>query len=370
MSRSAWIWLAALLLLGSTPTAARNLDATALEALARARWEASDAPGMVIAVRRGGEVWTAAYGSADLEQGRAMQPATMLPIASITKAFVAVSILLLQQEGALSLQDPLSRFLPDYPHGAEITLAQLLTHTAGVPNFVNLPAFAGDQAKDWTPQELVALFRDLPLTSPPGTACLYSDSGFILLGLVIEQVAGKPFGAFVRDRIATPLGMATTAAGSNRPLLPLRGAGYEGKRAAWQNAPYVSWTAPFSAGGLVSAIDDLLKLAAVLEPGGPLLDQANRAAMVAPVRLADGSLCSLPLPGAAGSYGYGLELVTFDALPEHRALGKSGVFPGYGAYLASFEGSDLSVALIANGDGSLAFLVSLARDIALLLLGK
>lgn len=370
MGRRIASWLLLLLLLPAWPAAARSPDAAALAALVEARLAASDAPGVTVALRLGDWSWVASFGSAQLEQGTPMQAATVLPIASITKAVVAVSILLLQQQGALSLDDPLAHFLPDYPRGEEITLAQLLTHTAGVPNFVALPAFAQDQARDWTPQQLLALFRELPLTFAPGTACLYSDSGFILLGLVIEQASGQSFAEFVSAEVTGPLGMATTAPGDNHTLLPLRAGGYIGKRGGWQNAPYVSWSAPFSAGGLVSRVADLLKLAAVLQPGGPLLSEENRSAMIAPVRLADGSLCQLPLPGASGSYGYGLELVTFDALPSHRALGKSGVFPGFGAYLAAFEGSDLAIALQANGDGSLAFLVALARDIALLLLAE
>jgi CubicO group peptidase (beta-lactamase class C family) len=354
-------------LLAAAP--ARAFDEAALEALIQQHARTSGAPGLVVAIRQGdGDPWVRAYGIADLEQGTPMQAATILPIASITKAFVGVAVLLLEQDGKLSLGDPLSRFLPDYPGGDAITLAELLTHTSGVANFVDLPAFADNQAKDWTPQQLVALFRDLPPTAAPGRECRYSDSGFILLGQVIEQASGMSFGDFVRQRVTQPLGMATTQQGSNAPIVPLRAHGYLGRPGAWTNSPYVSQSAPYAAGGMLSAAGDLVKLGAVLLRGGPLLDPAERAAMARPVLLSDGSACSYPLPGASGSYGYGLELVTFESLPGHRALGKSGVFPGFGAYIAAFENSDLTVAVLANGDGSLAQLVPLARDIAELLL--
>lgn len=354
-------------LLAAAPAAA--FDEAAVEALLQNYAAASGAPGFVVAIRQGDAApWVRGYGTADLEQGTPMQAATVLPIASITKAFVGVAVLLLEQDGKLKVSDPLSRFLPDYPGGEDITLAELLTHTSGVANFVSLPVFANNQAKDWTPQELIGLFGDLPPTAPPGEKCQYSDSGFILLGQVIEKASGLSFGDFVRQRIAAPLGMASTQQGSNEPIIPLRAHGYFGQPGAWKNEGYVSQSAPGAAGSMLSAAGDLALLGAVLLPGGPLLQPDERAAMVQPVLLNDGQPCGYALPGAAGSYGYGLELVSFDSLPGHRALGKSGVFPGFGAYLAAFENSDLTVAVLANGDGSLAHLVPLARDIAQLLL--
>lgn len=348
---------------------AQAFDQGAVEALIQTHAQASGAPGFVVAIRQGdADPWVRAYGTADLEQGTPMQAATILPIASITKAFVGVAVLLLEQDGKLKVSDPLSRFLPDYPGASQITLADLLTHTSGVGNFVNLPVFSNNQAKDWTPQQLIGLFRDLPPTAPPGQACRYSDSGFILLGQVIEKASGQSFGDFVRQRITEPLGMKSTQQGSNEPIIPLRAHGYFGQPGAWKNEGYVSQSAPGSAGGMLSAAGDLVRLGAVLLPGGPLLQPDERTAMVQPVLLNDGKTCSYALPGAAGSYGYGLELVTFDSLPGHRALGKSGVFPGFGAYLAAFENSDLTIAVLANGDGSLAHLVPLARDLAELLL--
>ncbi len=363
-------WLFVALLVCTPPAAARGLDPHHLQALAEAHFVAGDSPGLLVVVEQDGARWLGAFGSADLEQARPMQAATILPIASITKVFVAVSILLLQQDGVLTVEDPLARFLPDYPGAEGITLKQLLQHTAGVPNAVNMPAFTANQAKDWTPQELTALSAAAPPSFPPGTACLYSDSGFILLGQVIEAVSGRSFGDFVQEKITTPLGMTTTTMGSNSMLVPLRAAGYRGKKDSLENAPYVSWVAPFSAGGMVSTVGDLAKIAAVLQPGGPLLNGQSRAAMVAPAVLADGSPCSYPLPGAKGSYGFGLELVDFETLPDHRAVGKSGVFPGYGSFTTTFAGSDLAITLIANGDGSTSNLVLLARDLAKELLGE
>jgi len=361
--------LALVCLLLLLPGAATALDAQGVAALVEQRFAAGDAPGLIVAIRQGGaEPRVLAFGTAELEQGSAMRQQTVLPIASITKAFVGVAILLLQQDGKLGLDDPLARFLPDYPGAEGITLRRLLNHTAGIPDFVTIPAFADNQAKDWTPAQLVALFAAEPPTAPPGKECRYSDSGFVLLGLVIEKAAGQSFDVFVRERITGPLGMASTIMGSSIDLVPLRARGYAGKREAWQNVPFLSQGAPFTAGAMMSNAGDLARLGAVLLPGNPLLQPDSIAQMTAPAVLADGSPCALPVPGAAATYGLGLELVTFDELPAHRALGKSGVFPGFGAFFAAFEHSDLTVVVIANGDASLPLVVPILRDIARLLL--
>ncbi len=139
--------LLALLLAAALP--AQAFDEVAIEALVQQRLAASDAPGVAVVIRQGETApWVRAYGMADLEQGSPMQPATVIPIESVTKVFTSLAILLLEQDGKLSTGDALSRFLPDYPGGDGITLAQLLTHTAGVANFVTVPVFADNQAKD------------------------------------------------------------------------------------------------------------------------------------------------------------------------------------------------------------------------------
>ena len=359
-----------LILSNSTLVYAASDDSSAVEQMVQIWLATNDTPGVAVVIRRGDEpAWIQTYGMAQIEQTNVMQPQTVLPIASITKAFVATAILLLEQDGRLSTSDPLSLYLPDYPNATNITLAQLLTHTSGVPNFVSVPAFADNQAKDWTPKELVALFEKLPPSFPPGEQCLYSDSGFVLLGLVVEKASGQSFGDFVHNYISGPLAMPSTVMGHNKLIIPLRAAGYTGKPGAWQNAPYISQVTPFTAGSMMSNPGDLINLAAVLMTDGPLLQPANRAAMIAPAPLSGGGTCNYPLPGAEGSFGYGLELVTFDSLPDHRAVGKSGVFPGFGSYLVTFENSDLSMVLLANGDGSTPKLVELSRDIAEVLLG-
>jgi D-alanyl-D-alanine carboxypeptidase len=347
----------------------KTVDAAAVDRLVVQRLAASNVPAIAVAVLRDGKApHVVGRGFADIEQAAQADAATVFPIASITKVFVGVAVMLLQQDGRLSTSDKLARFLPDYPGAEQITLAQLLTHTSGVPNFTGIPAFADNQAKDWSPDQLVALFSKEPSSFPPGARCLYSDAGFILLGLVIEKASGQTFGDFVRHRITRPLAMTTTTMGSNRAIVPHRGAGYVGKRDAWQNAPYFSLLTPFSAGGMISTVGDLVLIGQALSPTSGFLRPESVAAMVAPVVLNDGSVCRISLPGANASYGYGLELITFADLPRHRSIGKSGVIPGYSSYVARFEGTDLTIVVIANGDSSLGLVGPLTKDLAKLIL--
>ncbi|HEX2524921.1 MAG TPA: serine hydrolase domain-containing protein [Geminicoccus sp.] len=326
-------------------------------------------PGLAIAILAGAHpVATMSYGTANLEQSTPVDVESIFPVASITKVFTALAILQLEQAGRLSTEDALSRFLPNFPNAAQITLSDLLVHTSGIAEFTDIPTFADHQERDWKPDELIAMVAAAPPLHAPRQVCLYSDSGYILLGRIVELASGQPFMEYVKERVAQPLAMPSVAAGTHRDLVPHRVDGYVQDGSGWINAPYVSLQAPWAAGGLTARVDDLVRLAPALKADGPLLQPASYAKMVAPVVLAGGKACRLDLPGANATYGYGLEIVHFDDLPDHRAIGKSGVFPGYGGYFAAFEGSDLAVAALANADGSLPFTVEAVHDIAKLFL--
>lgn len=344
--------------------------ADAIDALVRDRLARADAPpGFALAILdQGRPTLVRSYGLANLEQTTPVDEASVFPIASITKTFTALAILLLEQDGRLATGDPLARFLPDFPNAGRITLRDLLVHTSGIAEFTQLPPFATDQARDWRPDELIALVAAAPPLDPPGQVCRYSDSGYILLGRVVELASGQSFMDYVREHVARRLAMPSIVPGSHQALILRRADGYARAGQAWDNAPYVSLEAPWAAGGLMGRVGDLVNLAQALRPDGPLLRPASYQAMVAPVILKDGQRCRLPLPGAEATYGYGLEIVRFDDLPEHRAIGKSGVFPGYSGYVAAFEGTGLTVAALANADGSLPFTVETVHELARLLL--
>ena len=373
--RAGSVLLALVALVGAVRVEAAALTpdtAAKVDRLVRDRLAGTGAPpGFAISIlAEDGQVVSNAYGVADLEQGAPVGPNSVFPIASITKTFTALAILQLEQEGRLSTTDPLSRFLPDFPGSSGITLRDLLVHTSGIAEFTELSPFAQDQARDWTPDELIALIAKAPPLHPPGEVCLYSDSGYILLGHIVEIASGQSFGDYVRAKIAQPLAMSSVAIGSHRDLIPHRVQGYVRTGTAWFNAPYISLQAPWAAGGLLAKADDLVRLGPAIGADGPLLQAKSYAEMIAPVMLSNGSPCRLNLPSAEATFGYGLEIVRFDDLPNHRAIGKSGVFPGYSSYFATFEGSGLTVAAFANADGSLPFTVETVHDIAKLILSE
>lgn len=353
--------------------AAAAADPDGLAKLIETRMADGGPPAVSVAVIQDGQpVLVRAFGTAEIEQDAAARLETVFPIASITKTFTALAIMLLQEDGKLKTSDPLSRFMPDYPNAQGITIRNLLTHTSGIPEFTTIEPFASGQALDWTPQELVAMFEKPPPDFAPGAKCLYSDSAYILLGLVIEKVSGQSFGDFVRDRITRPLSMTTAALGSGTTIVPHRAGGYSrlpAGRAPLQNSTYVSLIAPYAAGGMMATASDLAKLSDGLTPGR-LISAKSYEEMVAPVVLNDGSTCTFPLPGATGTYGYGLEIVTFDQIGGHRAIGKSGIITGFSGYFTVFEGTGLAIAVLANQDGSIPFSVMLTRDIALKILGS
>jgi len=200
-----------------------------------------------------------AYGMADLELGVALEPDMVFRIGSMTKQFTAVAILMLMEQGRLDLRDPIIKFLPDYPtQRRTITVEHLLTHTSGIPSYTSLSEWQPLMRKDMTLPELIAVFKDKPLEFEPGEHFTYSNSGYILLGAIIEKASGLTYEAFLQKNIFDPLGLEHTYYGSTARVIPRRIPGYEaGPDGTFLNAGYISMTQPYAAGSLLSNVDDL-----------------------------------------------------------------------------------------------------------------
>jgi D-alanyl-D-alanine carboxypeptidase len=168
----------------------------------------ADGPGAAVIVLDHGKVaYAGGRGLADVRTKRKITPATVFRLGSLTKQFTASVILELEQEGRLSLSDRVSRFLPDYPQpGADATIAQLLNHTAGIKNFTEMPKWmlSGRRAQPVTTAQLIDAFKNEPLDFAPGTGWHYSNSGYVVLGAIIEKVTGKPWYEAVDRRLAKP----------------------------------------------------------------------------------------------------------------------------------------------------------------------
>jgi CubicO group peptidase (beta-lactamase class C family) len=208
-----------------------------------------------VLVAEGGKVLIdRGYGSADLELNVADSPRTKYLLGSVTKQFTAAAILLLQQRGKLKITDHIKDYLIDAPAAwDQITIFNLLTHTSGIPNYSNFPEFDATRALPASPEQLVDRFRDKPLDFPSGTAWRYSNSGYTLLGYLIEKISGEPYGRFIQQNIFDPLGMHDSGYGSNSAIIARRARGYTpGPDGAPVNADYIDMSVPYAAGALYS----------------------------------------------------------------------------------------------------------------------
>jgi CubicO group peptidase (beta-lactamase class C family) len=296
----------------------------------------ADGPGAAVAVRRGGEiVHSAGYGLANVEWGIPIDTETVFRIGSITKQFTAAAVLKLAADGKLSLDDPLERHLPDYPVGARrITIRHLLNHTSGIKSYTAMPAFAEIMRRDLPLAALIAVFKDAPPDFQPGQRFLYNNSGYILLGAVIEAASGQSYEAYLKQAFFEPLGLTRTSYLHNDPVVPKRASGYAQGRTL-VNAPPLSMTLPHAAGALGSTAEDLLAWELALR-GGPAVAAADYAAMTTPGRLND---------GAPISYGFGLVNQTYR---DHRLVGHGGGINGFVSNLAYWPGHDLAIAIVSN----------------------
>jgi D-alanyl-D-alanine carboxypeptidase len=319
---------------------------------------AADQPGAAVLVRKGDRVLLRkAYGMADLAKARPVQPDMVFRLGSITKQFTATAIMILVDEGKLSVGDDIRKHLPGYPtHDATITVEHLLTHTSGIPSYTELPGFPQRMAQDIEPAALVEQFKNLPLEFPPGTRMKYSNSGYHLLGLIIEKVSGLGYADFIARRIFAPLGMTHSGYGDD-PRLD-RALGYNrGAQGPARMAPPISMKIPYAGGGLVSSVDDLARWDSAIR-AGKLLKKATWQRVFTPGRLADGSRTD---------YGYGWSIGKIDGRP---AQSHGGGIPGFVSHILRVPEQGLLVVLLLNsipgpGDPGL-----LAHRLALTTLGK
>src|SRR5262245_32807785 len=214
-----------------------------------------------VLVARGAEVLLSkGYGDANLEWDIPNTPSTKFRLGSITKQFTAASILLLAERGKLKLDDPLKQYMPEAPASWDrITIFNLLTHSSGIPNFTALPQYKALQVIDTPVLKTIGEVRDKPLDFFPGEKMSYSNSGYIVLGYVIEKITGGSYEKFVQDNIFTPLGMKDSGYDSNTAIIPHRASGYVPSPNGPVNAGYIHMSIPHAAGALYSTTEDLLR---------------------------------------------------------------------------------------------------------------
>ena len=292
--------------------------------------------GSVLVAKGGDVVFEKSYGSANLEWDIPNSPTTKFRLGSVTKQFTAAAILLLEERGRLGVDDLLSKHLPGTPAAWEkITLFHLLTHTAGLANFTAQPEFRTWKLSPSTPDKTLERLRDLPLEFEPGERHKYSNSGYQLLGHVIERVSGQSYAAFLEENIFKPLGMADSGYDSHAAVIARRATGYVAGPKGMSNAEYIDMTIPFAAGALYSTTRDLLRWNVGLF-GGKLLSAASLEKMTTPHK--DG-------------YAFGLAVTT----PRGRkAISHRGGIDGFNTHLIYYPDEKVTVVVLANLNGPVA----------------
>ena len=292
--------------------------------------------GITVAVARWDElIHHKAYGLVDIENEVPASEKSVFRIGSISKMFTAAAILLLMEDGKLTLDDPLSKFLPNYPSGDKITLRHLLNHTSGIVSFTDLPEHRSGMRRDLEHEEVLALFKDKEPHFQPGEKFRYCNSGYYLLGMIIEIVSEKKYEEFLQERIFDPLNLETIVYDHHGKIIPHRARGYTiwGKRKL--NAPYVSMKQPFAAGALASTAKDLVLWQRGLVSGA-LLKPESYQAMITPGVLNNGKKTK---------YGLGCFV---DKVDGHSVIRHGGGIQGFITDHAYFPESDLTVVVLTN----------------------
>jgi CubicO group peptidase (beta-lactamase class C family) len=310
--------------------------------------------GSVLVARKGAPIVAKGYGLANTEWDIPNTPRTKFRLGSITKQFTAMAVLQLEQQGKLKVQDPICQHVTPCPDAWKaISVHHLLTHTSGIPSYTNSPSYRTTMMIPKTVDQMVAGFRDLPLEFEPGSQFKYNNSGYFLLGVLIERVAGQPYERVVADQIFSPLGMRDTGYDEPARILPLRASGYSRQGTSLINAPYLDMVQPFAAGALYSTVEDLLKWDQALY-SDRLLPRAARTAMFTPFK---------------GNYAYGWQVP--EPSPQtfgRRQMAHGGGINGFSTMIIRLPEENVTSIVLSNVQQ--AATGRIARDLLAILFGE
>lgn len=307
--------------------------------------------GAALVAHEGRVLTSRGIGLANFEHQVANTPQTRFRIGSITKSFTALLVLLEVQAGHLALDDPVGKHLQDVPPAwAPLTIHQLLTHTSGIFNVTDLLEYVTKRPVLGSPKKLLAMVRDKPLRFPPGEKHEYSNSGYLVLGLLLEKLGGKPYAELVRERICDPLEMRSTGFDFALPLVPHRAQGYSrGQNGKVENAVSVDMRGVHAAGALYSTVEDLVRYDAGLN-AGRLLNPELTAQLYTP---------------ALNNYAYGWVI---DSSHGRRLIWHNGGIEGFSANLTRCPETQTVVTVLSNFDDGLPDRV--ARELTSLVFGE
>jgi CubicO group peptidase (beta-lactamase class C family) len=331
--------------------------AEAVDKIVAERQQRPSFAALSIAVARQGEiVFEKAYGVADAEFDVPADTRTMFRIGSVTKQFSSAIAMRMIERKELALDDELSKYVPEFPlQGRTVTVRHLLNHTSGIPSYTDV----GDEWRakwplELTHEELLALVAGKPFQFEPGASWHYNNSGYYLLGMVLEKVSGKPYAQLVIDELAKPLGLERTRYDSNVELIKNRAQGYTMRDGTLVNDQMIGMNQPGAAGGLLSTAGDLARWMVALR-GGKVVSPQSFAAMTEGTKSGDGT---------GANYGYGLGLSELEG--RKRIEHGGGIF-GFNSMLAWYPQGDVVVAVISSSEPVSS--ARIADEIALAALG-
>ena len=315
-------------------TSALAQDTARIEQVIQSYVTAGTFMGTVLVARDGNVVLDKAYGMANIELDVPNTPDTKFRLGSITKQFTAASILLLEERGKLKIDDRVKTYLPDVPMSWDrITIYNLLTHTSGIPNFTAMSDYNTIKLKSRTASAAVAAVFDRPLDFGPGEQMSYSNSGYVVLGDIIEKVSGQSYEKFVADNLFTPLGMKDSGYDSNTAIIKRRASGYiRLATGMYVNAGYIHMSIPHAAGALYSTTRDLLKWEQALF-AGKVVSKASLDRMTTPFK---------------NDYAFGL---TSRLVKERRVIAHSGGIDGFNTAMAYYPDSRTVIIVLSNVNG-------------------
>lgn len=283
--------------------------------------------GAVFLVAKGDEpIYRNAFGKANIELDVDMETNNVFQIGSMTKQFTALVILILHEQKKLDVNDSVSKYLPKFPNGKKITLHHLLTHTSGIKDFTKIKSLWTVSKKDHSPQELIDFFKNEPVDFRPGEKFQYNNSGYALLGYIIELVSGETYENFVEEHIFKALGMKDSRYANDREVIGNRAYGYHNK-GKYTNRIMVSLSLPYSSGSLMSTADDML-----------IWQQAiDKNLLIKPSTMQMAFSKYTLNNGKSISYGYGWHLKNINGVPVREHGGSIFGFKSMGIYIPSIE---------------------------------
>lgn len=328
---------------------AQKLDQK-IDSLILSKFKEADGPGGIFMVaQKGKPVYQKAVGMANLELDAKLNTNSVFQIGSMTKQFTAIAVLMLEEQGKLKVSDPISKYIPSYPNGNNITIHNLLTHTSGIKDFTKMKTLQDIAQKEMTPEQMVNFFKNEPVDLAPGEKFEYNNSGYVILGYIIEIVSGETYEDFIKKNIFDKVEMINSYYATDRKIIKNRAYGYHKKDYGYVNKTVINFSVPFASGSLMSTLDDMLKWQNALNQN-LLLTSKEETKAFSKYTLNDGKEIE---------YGYGWHLKNINGIATREHGGSIFGFKSMAVYIPS---EDIYVLGFSNCDCNSP--TQLVKDIA------